>query len=159
MKDKIINPEKLSVGNALKDLALNFCIGFTIFMLISMVFGSIFADEQSKEGITICWIIAAIMLGAALLQMLFFTPIIIKQMGYMQRIIAFGAVLYFLLFICGFALHWFAADNLGAIITFTITYLVILGIMSIIFTAIYKKDVAALNKDLKNLQETLSEQK
>ncbi len=157
MKSKITDPEKVSVGGVLKKLILNFCIGFTVFMLISMVFGTIFADEASKEGILMCWTIAGVMLVAALMQMVFFTPVVIKRMGYVPRLIAFGIVFYLMLYACGAVFDWFPAHNVGAWVSFTVIYLVILGLMSAVFTALYRKNVATLNEGLKDFKEKMRE--
>lgn len=152
MKNKIVDPEKTSVGSALKKLALNFCIGFTVFMLMSMVLGMVFADEAAKGGIMICWTIAVVMLGAAVLQMVFFTPVVIKRLGYVPRLAAFGVALYGMLYGCGGAFGWFPAQDAGAVAGFTVTYLVVLAIMTAIFTAVYRKNVAALNEGLRDFK-------
>lgn len=152
MKEKIIEPEKISPSNTLKRMFLNFCIGFTVFMLISMVFGMIFADESAKGGILICWEIAGTMLATTVLQMLFFTPALIKRLGYIPRLAAFGLSLYALLAICGIAFGWFPADSAGAWAGFTIAYLVILALMTVVFTVIYRRNIKELNDSLQEFK-------
>ena len=43
----------------------------------------------------------------------------------------------------------------GALVGFTITYLLILGVLSVIFTIVYRKDIAALNKGLRDFKEKM----
>lgn len=133
----------------------DFAIRATIFMLMSMVFGMIFADDASKEGIMFCWTIAGVMLGGAILQMVFFTPTVIKRLGYAPRVIAFSVVLYGMLYACGATFGWFPVNDAGALVGFTITYLLILGVLSVIFTIVYRKDIAALNKGLRDFKEKM----
>ena len=52
---KIIDPEDTSPCNALKELLVNFCIGFTLLILFSCIFGLIFADEAAKPGICLLY--------------------------------------------------------------------------------------------------------
>lgn len=148
INDRLVDTERMTAGKAFKDLAMNFCIGFTIFMLLSMVFGMIFADESAKAGIMICWELAGIMLAAVALQLIFFTPILIKRMSYAPRVASFATIFFILLAAIAAAAQWFPADNIGAWIGFTVTYLLILAIMTIVFTIIHRRDVKALDEGL-----------
>lgn len=155
---KIINSEKVSLCNALKDLLVNFCIGFTLLILFSCIFGLIFADEAAKPGIIMCLSIGAAMLICAVLQLIFFTPVLIKRMGYVWRLSFFGICLYMILALCGAAFSWFPADNVGAWIAFTVTYLIILAFMSVVFTLINKRNIKTLNDKLTEFKAEHSEQ-
>lgn len=152
MNNRMIDPEKKGAGQVFKELALNFCIGFTIIMLFSMVFGLVFADEQAKEGILYCVMLAGAMLAAVILQMLFFTPVVFKRMKGSTRLVGFGVCLYVLLAGMGAYFQWFPADNAWAWVSFTIIYLVILALMTVVFTCIYRKDERALNEGLKRFK-------
>lgn len=152
MKDKIIEPEKASLLDTLKKVPLNFCIGFTALMLISMILGMLFADESAKSGILICWEIAGIMLAAAILQMLFFTPVLIKRLGYIPRLTIFGLSLYVLLAICGIVFNWFPADNAGVWVGFTITYLIVLALMTVVFSMVYRRSIKKMNDSLQEFK-------
>lgn len=145
---KIINSEKVSLYKVLKDLLVNFCIGFTLLILFSCIFGLIFADEAAKPGIIMCVSIGAAMLICAVLQLIFFTPVFIKRMGYVWRLSFFGICLYVVLALYGAAFNWFPADNLGAWIAFSVVYLIVLAFMSVIFTLINKRDIKTLNNKL-----------
>ena len=155
---KIINSEKVSLCNALKELLVNFCIGFTLLILFSCIFGLIFADEAAKPGIIMCLSIGVAMLICAVLQLVFFTPVFIKRMSYVWRLSFFGICLYAILALCGAAFSWFPTDNFGAWIAFTATYLIILAFMSIIFTLINKRTIKTLNKRLAEFKAEHSEQ-
>ncbi len=155
---KIINSEKVSLCNALKDLLVNFCIGFTLLILFSCIAGLIYADEAAKPGIIMCLSIGAAMLICAVLQLIFFTPVLIKRMGYVWRLSFFGICLYMILALCGAAFSWFPADNVGAWIAFTVTYLIILAFMSVVFTLINKRNIKTLNDKLTEFKAEHSEQ-
>lgn len=152
MAYKIIDSEKKTAGNVCKMFAMNFCIIFTATMLLCMVFGLVFADEAAKEGIFIGGGIAAFTVMAVLLQLIFFTPYVIKRMAYVPRIALFGVCLYVVTSAFGVVLNWFSADNIWAWVSFTIAYLAILGIMTLIFSIIYKRETKALNEGLKKFE-------
>lgn len=153
MTNKIIDPERASAGKVVKDLAMNFCIMFTLFTLFICIFGLIFADEAAKPGIIMCLSIGVGMLVCAVLQSVFFTPVLIKRMGYGPRLALFGVCLYVLLAAFGAIFDWFPADNIGAWVGFTITYLVILALMTVLFTAINRRNIKALNDGLARFKE------
>lgn len=155
---KIIDPEDTSPCNALKELLVNFCIGFTLLILFSCIFGLIFADEAAKPGIIMCLSIGVAMLICAVLQLIFFTPVFIKRMGYVWRLSFFGICLYVILALYGVAFSWFPADNLGAWIAFTVAYLIILAFMSVVFTLINKRNIKTLNDKLTEFKAEHSEQ-
>lgn len=152
MANRIVNPEEVSVSKALKGMALNFCIGFTLFTLFSCLFGLVFAEQSAKPGIIMCLSIGAAMLIAAALQTVFFTPVLIKRMGYGVRLTLFGLGLYALLAICGLIFNWFPGDNAGAWISFTVSYLVILFLMTALFTAINRRNIKALDEGLERFK-------
>lgn len=58
MNNKIIDTERKTPGEIMKMLCINFSIAFTLFMLFSMFFGIIYADEEARAGIMYCWTIA-----------------------------------------------------------------------------------------------------
>lgn len=148
MAARIIDPERKSAGQVLRELALNFCIGFTLVMLFSIAFGLVFADDQAKQGILYCVMLAGAMLVAAVLQMLFFTPVVFKRMGGAARLAGFGLCLYALLAAMGAIFQWFPADNPWGWVSFTVIYLVILALMTLVFGRIYRKEGKALNEGL-----------
>lgn len=148
MDHKIIDTERKGPGEVLKMLGINFCIAFTIFMLFTMVFGMIYADEEAKAGIMYCWGIAGAMLLAVIMQLVFFTPLVIRRLGYGTRIALFGICLYAVLTPAAALFGWFPADIPGAWITWTVIYVVILAFMTVLFTLIYRRETKALNEKL-----------
>ncbi|MEI3376362.1 MAG: DUF3021 family protein [Coriobacteriales bacterium] len=153
MSSKIIDTEKRGAGEVVRMLCINFCIAFTIFMLMSMVFGMIFADEQAKAGIMYCWTIALAMLVAVVLQLVFFTPLLIKKMGYGARVALFGICFYAVLAPLAVTFDWFPAAMPEAWVSFTVIYLVILVLLSALFTALYRKRTRRLNEMLAKYKE------
>lgn len=148
MSHKIIDTERKRPGEVLKMLGINFCIAFTIFMLFTMVFGMIYADEDAKEGIMYCWGIAGAMLVAVVMQLVFFTPLVIRRLGYATRVALFGVGFYAVLTPLGALFGWFPADMPGAWVTWTVIYIVILAFLTVLFTMIYRREAKALNKKL-----------
>lgn len=148
MSRSIIDTERKGAGKALRMLCMNFCIAFTIFMLMSMVFGMIFADEQAKQGILYCWTIAGAMLAAAIMRLIFFTPFVIRKMSYPLRTVLFGVCFYGVLAVLGAAFDWFPADEPVAWISFTVIYLVTLALLTVIFSALYRRETKRLNEKL-----------
>ena len=116
----------------------------------------LFADENARTGILYCWGMAGMMLIAVVFQLVFFSPMVIKRLSYVPRIVLFGISLYIVLAICAATQCWFPADNTGAWTSFTVIYLVILAILTAIFTLIYKRSVRELNSGLQRYKETSS---
>lgn len=148
MNNKIIDTEKKDIGEYLKMLVTNFCIAFTIFMLFSMVFGMIFAGEEARAGIMYCWGIAGVMLVAVVMQLVFFTPLVIRRLGYAARVALFGVAFYVILTPLGAFFGWFPADMPAAWITWTVIYVVILALLTVLFTLIYRRETRELNEKL-----------
>lgn len=153
MSSKIIDTERKGAGEVIRMLCINFCIAFTIFMVMSMAFGMIFADEQAKTGIMYCWTIAGAMLAAVVLQLVFFTPLLIKRLGYGARVALFGICFFAVLAPLAVVFNWFPADMPVAWVSFTIIYLVILALLSVLFTALYRKQTKRLNEMLAKYKE------
>ncbi len=148
MDHKIIDTERKGPGGILKMLGINFCIAFTIFMLFTMIFGMIYADEEAKAGIMYCWGIAGAMLVAVVMQLVFFTPLVIRRLGYAARVALFGVGFYAILTPFAAFFGWFPADMPGAWITWTVIYVVILALLTVFFTLIYRREAKALNEKL-----------
>lgn len=153
MSNKIIDTEKKSAGEVLKMLGINFSVAFTVFMLFSMVFGMIFAGEEARTGIMYCWGIAGAMLAAVIMQLVFFTPLVIRRFGYGARIALFGICFYAVLAPLAVAFDWFPAAMPEAWVSFTVIYLVILVLLSALFTALYRRQTKRLNEMLAKYKE------
>lgn len=148
MSRKIIDTERKNAKEIFKTLGVNFCIAFTIFMLLTMFFGMIFADDAAKTGIMYCWGIAGAMLLAVAMQLVFFTPLVIKRLGYGSRVALFGIGFYAVLTPLAALFGWFPADIPGAWITWTVIYIVVLVFLTLLFTMVYRREIRALNEKL-----------
>jgi len=133
-RTNIIDTEKKTPAENARTFVVTLCIGFTVIMVICMALGSVFADEQAKQGINYCWSLFGACACASLLQFVFFTPVIIKRMSYPLRLLAFGICLYVVLAALAVAMSWFPANMAGAWVSFTISYLCALAIASAFFS-------------------------
>lgn len=87
------------------------CIGFTVATIALLAWGACFADDATKQGIYYCWSILAVCVAAPALQLVFFTPAVIRRMAYPARLALFGVCLCATL--CAFAvfLGWFPVSD------------------------------------------------
>ncbi len=154
----IIDTEKKTPAENVKTFLSTLCIGFTTIMIICMVFGSIFADEGSRQGINYCWSILAVCAIAAALQFVFFTPTFIKRMAYPVRVAIFGICLYAILAVVAVAMSWFPVDMVGAWVSFTVTYLAILAAATIFFHFKAKREYRDLNERLAEYRTEITKQ-
>ena len=69
--------------------------------------GACFADDATKQGIYYCWSILAVCVAAPALQLVFFTPAVIRRMAYPARLALFGVCLYAALCALGVSLVGF----------------------------------------------------
>lgn len=143
-----IDTEYRTAGENVRSFAISLCVGFTAIMLVSMVMGSIFASEEAKQGINLCWSIFGVCVAAAALQLVFFTPTIIRRMPNALRSALFGLCLYAVLAVTAVAMGWFPSHNLMAWVSFTITYLLIFAVLSVIFSLSYKRQQRELDEKL-----------
>ena len=82
------------------------------------------------------------------MQLVFFTPLVIRRFGYGARIALFGVCLYAVLTPAAAFFGWFPANIPGAWITWTVIYLVTLALLTVLFTLIYRRETKALNEKL-----------
>ena len=144
----IVDTEKRTLSENIRFCLLAICVGFTIVMVVLLVFGSIFAGEAAQQGIGYCWSVFGICVVAALLQFVFFTPVVIKRLSGVLRHALFGICLFAVLAITAVVIGWFPATIPSAWISFTITYLVIFGIITAVFAFKQKRETRELNEKL-----------
>ena len=108
----------------------------------------IYADEEARAGIMYCWTIAGAMLLAVVLQLVFFTPLLIRRLNYGARIALFGVCFYAVLTPLAIAFGWFPTELPGAWLIWSVTYVVILALSSLLFTGLYRRETKLLNKQL-----------
>lgn len=146
-RDVIDTDKKTPVEN-LGQLAKSICIGFTVAMIAFLALGTCFADDAAKQGIYYCWSILAACVAASALQLVFFTPAVIRRMAYPARLALFGACLYAVLCALAFIFAWVPASNPGAWVTFTVVYLAILAVLTLVFSAKLSRETRELNERL-----------
>ena len=152
-KDIIDTEARTPAENARTFLA-TLCVSFTATMVICMIFGTIFADEASKQGIMYCWSVLGACVCAAALQFVFFTPTVIKRMAYPLRLFLFGICLYAVLAALAVTMAWFPTDMAGAWASFTVSYLVALAAATAAFAAKHRREERALNEKLGEYRKT-----
>lgn len=144
----IIDTDKKTPAENLEQLVKSICIGFTVAMIAFLALGTCFADDAAKQGIYYCWSILAVCVAAPALQLVFFTPAVIKRMAYTARLALFGICLYALLCVLAILFDWLPASNLGAWATFTVVYLVILAVLTLAFSVKLSRETSELNDKL-----------
>ena len=95
-----------------------------------------------------CWTIAGAMLLAVVLQLVFFTPLLIRRLNYGARIALFGVCFYAVLTPLAIAFGWFPAELPDAWLIWSLTYVAILALSSLLFTGLYRRETKLLNKQL-----------
>lgn len=129
------------------------CVMFTIFMLVGSVIAIAFAGLQSGLVMTLTLLLAAT--AFAFLQSLWFTDKLINHLSYPLRIFGFGVTAFVVLLGCAALGSWFPMDNLGAWITFTVTYLVILVACCIGYQIYFKRTVGSFDDALRHYHEKM----
>ena len=144
----IIDTDKKTPVENLGQLVKSNCIGFTVAMIAFLALGTCFADDTAKQGIYYCWSILAACVAASALQLVFFTPAVIRRMAYPARLALFGACLYAVLCALAFIFAWVPASSPGAWVTFTVVYLAILAVLTLVFNAKLSRETRELNDRL-----------
>ena len=101
-----------------------------------------------RQGVLYCWSVLGACVCAAILQLVFFTPVIIKRMAYPLRLFLFGVCLYAVLAALAVVMAWFPVDMVGAWVSFTVIYLVMLVAATAMFAVKHKREERALNEKL-----------
>lgn len=144
----VIDTDKKTPAENLGQLVKSICIGFTVAMTAFLALGTCFADDAAKRGIYYCWSILAACVAASALQLVFFTPAVIRRMAYPARLALFGACLYAVLCALAFIFAWVPASSPGAWVTFTVVYLAILAVLTLVFNAKLSRETRELNERL-----------
>ena len=144
----IIDTEVRTPAENTRTFLITLCASFTVMMVVCMALGTVFAGEESKQGIMYCWSLLGACVCTAALQFVFFTPVIIKRMAYPLRLLLFGICLYAVLAILAVTMGWFPTDMVGAWASFTISYLVALAVATAAFAAKHRREERILNEKL-----------
>lgn len=144
----IIDTEVRTPAENARTFMQTLCVSFTVTMVVCMIFGTIFADEESRRGILYCWSVLGACALSAAMQFVFFTPVVIRRMTYPLRLFLFGICLYAVLAVMAVAMAWFPTAMAGAWVSFTVTYLIMLAAATAIFAAKRKREERVLNEKL-----------
>ncbi|WP_165044252.1 DUF3021 family protein [Adlercreutzia sp. ZJ138] len=144
----IIDTEKRTPSQNTRTLLATFCVTFTVTMVVCLVFGTLFADEESKQSIMYSWSVLGVCACVAVLQFVFFTPTLIKQMAYPTRLLLFGVCLYVVLAALAVVMSWLPTEMVGARVTFTVMYLIILVVATALFAVKHRHEERILNERL-----------
>ncbi|MBE6468717.1 MAG: DUF3021 domain-containing protein [Coriobacteriaceae bacterium] len=144
----IIDTDKKTPVENLGQLVKSICIGFTVAMIAFLALGTCFADDAAKQGIYNCWSILAASVATSALRLVFFTPAVIRRMAYPARLVLFGVCLYAVLCALAFIFAWIPANNPGAWVGFTVVYLAILAVLTLVFNAKLSRETRELNDRL-----------
>lgn len=143
----IIDTEKREPTENLAEIVRSICMGFTVAMIALLAWGTCFADAV-EQGIYYCWSILAVCVAAPTLQLVFFTPAVIRRMAYPARLALFGVCFYATLCALAVFLGWFPVSDPGAWVTFTVVYLAILAVLTLLFNAKLSRETRELNEGL-----------
>lgn len=130
------------------------CISFTTVMIVYMALGSAFAGEGLEWSTLYCWSLLGACACTVALQLIFFTPVVIKRMMHPLRLLLFGICLSSVLATMGVTMAWFPADMAGVWVSFTVSYLVTLAAATTAFAAKRRREGRALNKKLGKYRKT-----
>lgn len=148
MTARIIDTEQTTAGTYAKDFFINACIAFAIAMFFFLAAGTFFKGESHVSTVMMGWGLLVASIVSSALQVVFFTPALIKRMGYPTRATLFGICFYPVLAGIGALFSWFPVEYPAAWISFTVIYLLILGILSLVFSCMYKRQIKTLDENL-----------
>lgn len=148
MKRTLIDTERKTPAENIKTCLHTLCSTFTVYTLILLVLGTIYADAEAQRGIGYCWSLFGACVLATVLQFVFFTPTVIKHMSYALRTTAFGICLYAGLVAIAVTMQWFPVALTGAWILFTVIYLAIFAVIGAVFAIKHKREERELNEQL-----------
>lgn len=148
MATQIIDTEKKAAGEYAREFFTNACIAFAIAMVFFLAADMIFPDDNYASDTMLCWGLLVACIVSSGLQLVFFTPALIKRMSYPVRATLFGLCFFPVLAGIAALFSWFPVEYPAAWIGFTVIYLVLLGVMSLVFSCVCKRQIKALNDNL-----------
>lgn len=148
MATQIIDTEKKTAGKYARNFFVNTCVVFAVAMFFFLAAGTIFGSDGLAPGMAMGWGLLAASIASSALQLVFFTPAVIKRMAYPARAALFGLCFFPVLAGIAALFSWFPAEYPAAWVSFTVTYLVILGVLSLAFGRMYKRQIKELNDNL-----------
>lgn len=101
-----------------------------------------------NQGIAICFSFIIASLLGGLLQQFWFSYLLLMKPSYPVRIAGFGLNYFVVLAFCASMGAWFPTKNLGAWISFTVSYLLILAIITAGFAFAFRHQGASYSERL-----------
>lgn len=148
MATQIIDTEKKAAREYAREFFTNACIAFAIAMFFFLAADMIFPGDSYASDTMLCWGLLVACIVSSGLQLVFFTPALIKRMSYPVRATLFGLCFFPVLAGIAALFSWFPVEYPAAWISFTVIYLVLLGVMSLVFSCVCKRQIKALNDNL-----------
>lgn len=103
---------------------------FYIFFLL--VYG-----QQTADVVTLISLML-VSIAAGSLQLIAFSSLVIKKLGYGWRLLVFAVPFFAILTGVAVAFHWFPAQSAGAWVSFILIFLVIFAVITIAFEMYYR---------------------
>ncbi|SER67632.1 DUF3021 family protein [Parafannyhessea umbonata] len=144
----IIDTERKTPAEGARTFLLMVCAEFSVAMIFYLFFTTLYASWGAHLDLWVCWSFLAIALVATTLQLVFFTPLVIKRMPYPLRIAAFGVCLYAVLSAVAVLVGWFPVESPGSWALFTTTFLVTLAIATAAASHRMRQEERTLNEGL-----------
>ena len=148
MATQIIDTERKTAREYARNFFVNTCVVFAVAMFFFLAAGTLFGSDGLAPGMAMGWGLLAASIASSALQLVFFTPAVIKRMAYPARAALFGLCFYPVLAGIAALFSWFPVEYPAAWISFTVIYLVLLGVMSLVFSCVCKRKIKALNDNL-----------
>jgi len=115
---------------------------FLIWAIVSIALNG--PDESTRY--TLSWIAA--MLGGGIGQQLWFNYRVSSKLDYRTRVLGFGLTYFAVLSACAWFGRWLPVENPWACVSFVVTYLIILAILTAVFTGVFRRRGVAYQKAL-----------
>ena len=130
----------------LSQAGLHLCVFFTFTMIVWAAMGYLFSGPS--YGLNLTASILGFSIALAALQAFWFTEVALKKLSYPARIAGFGLCGLPALSACAWIGQWFPTDLPSAWALFVLIYLVLLAIMTALYTIHFKKTVGSFEQAL-----------
>lgn len=121
---------------------------FITVVVLAISCGVVAAMGQWHQGMTWCASAIAAGLLGGILQQVWFSYSVLTRPSYPVRIAGFGFSYFAVLVCCAILGKWLPIERLGAWASFTITYLVILAVVTAAYAIAYRRQGASYSERL-----------
>lgn len=122
--------------NVVMQIKTNLSLSFTAMMCCVVVV----AFFMGLEALNVNYILSVFLISAvsSICQMIAFSDLLFKKMSYMLRIGIFAVPFYLILSFVAIQFQWFPAESIGAWVTFSVIFLIILVVITAGFEIYYR---------------------